>query len=146
MMRLFFPHSCPPPCALPLFQDAVRGGFPSPAQDYIERQIDLNELLVAHPTATYFVRVTGDSMRDANIGEGDVLIVDSSLRAKHDDIVIAAINGEFTVKRLITAPHVQLAPMNPRYQPITLRGEEELQIFGVVTFIIYAAHVHRKTQ
>ena len=144
MLRLFLPHSAPPRCVVPLFQDAVHGGFPSPAQDYVERQIDLNELLVAHPSATYFVRVTGDSMRDANIGEGDLLIVDSSLRAKHDDIVIAAINGEFTVKRLITSPRVQLAPMNPRYQPITLHDEQELEIFGVVTFIVYAAHVHRQ--
>lgn len=142
-MRFFMPALTPPLCPLPLFLDPVRGGFPSPAQDYVERQLDLNELLVAHPSATYFVRVEGDSMRDANIGQGDILVVDSSLHAKHDDIVIAAINGEFTVKRLQTAPRVQLVPMNPRYQPITLGEEEELEIFGVVTFIIYAAHVHR---
>lgn len=143
MMQFFLPRLAPPPCTFPLFLEAVRGGFPSPAQDYIERQIDLNELLVAHPSATYFVRVEGDSMRDANISEGDLLVVDSALKPRHDDIVIAAINGEFTVKRLLTTPHVQLVAMNPHYKPITLREEEELEIFGVVTFIIYAAHVHR---
>ena len=143
MTRFFLPQLSPPSRSRPLFFDAVHGGFPPPAQDYIERQIDLNELLVTRPSATYFVRVEGDSMRDANIREGDLLVVDSSLNARHDDIVIAAINGEFTVKRLQTHPCVQLMPMNPRYQPIRLREEEELEIFGVVTFIIYAARVQR---
>lgn len=142
-MQRFLPQLSPSSCRYPLFLDRVRGGFPSPAQDYIERQIDLNELLVSHPNATYFVRVEGDSMCDANIREGDLLVVDSSLHARHDDIVIAAINGEFTVKQLKTSPRVQLMPMNPRYKPITPGEEEELEIFGVVTFIIYAAQTHR---
>ena len=143
MTRFFLPQLSPARRYRPLFLEAVRGGFPSPAQDYVERKIDLNELMVTRPSATYFVRVEGDSMCDANISEGDLLVVDSSLRAKHGDIVIAAVNGEFTVKRLHTTPCVQLMPMNPRYQPIRLSEEEELEIFGVVTFIIYNARNQR---
>lgn len=128
-----------PPHQLPLFLERVHCGFPSPAADYVERRLDLNKHLVAHPNATYFVRVEGDSMRDANISEGDLLVVDSALDAKHGDIVVAAINGEFTVKRLQQFPRVQLLAMNPRYAPITPAEDEQLEIFGVVTFIIYAA-------
>lgn len=75
-------------------------GFPSPAQDYVEKRIDLNELLVQHPSATYFVKAAGDSMIDAGIDEGDLLVVDSARKAEHGDIVIAAVGGEFTVKKL----------------------------------------------
>jgi DNA polymerase V len=139
MMKFFSPAPAAQILHLPLFLDAVPCGFPSPAADYVERKLDMNEYLIAHPNATYFVRVEGDSMRDANISEGDLLVVDSALDAKHGDIVVAAINGEFTVKRLQRVPRVQLLPMNPRYAPIIPGEEEELEIFGVVTFIIYAA-------
>ena len=125
--------------ALPLFLDRVACGFPSPAQDYVESRLDLNKLLIAHPSATYFVRVSGHSMTDANINEGDLLVVDSSLTAAHGDIVVAAVDGEFTVKKLRTRPAIQLVPMNPKFAPITFSNEEALEIFGVVTFIIYAA-------
>ena len=83
--------------ALPLFSDLVPCGFPSPAQDYVEKRIDLNELLVQHPSATYFVKSSGDSMTGAGIGNGDLLVVDRSRKPSHGDIVIAAIDGEFTV-------------------------------------------------
>jgi len=125
--------------ALPLFLDRVPCGFPSPAQDYVESRLDLNKLLIAHPSATYFVRVSGHSMTDSNINEGDLLVVDSALTAAHGDIVVASVDGEFTVKKLRTHPTVQLVPMNPNFAPITLGNEEALEIFGVVTFIIYAA-------
>ncbi|MFP0511782.1 translesion error-prone DNA polymerase V autoproteolytic subunit, partial [Klebsiella variicola] len=98
---------------IPLYSDLVQCGFPSPAQDYVEQRIDLNELLVNHPSATYFVKAAGDSMKDAGIGEGDLLVVDSSRTAVHGDIVIAAVDGEFTVKKLQLHPRVQLNPMNP---------------------------------
>lgn len=124
---------------LPLFLDRVPCGFPSPAQDYVESRIDLNKLLIAHPSATYFIRVSGHSMSDANVNEGDLLVVDSALTAVHGDIVVAAVDGEFTVKKLRTHPLLQLVPMNPNYQPITFQDEESLEIFGVVTFIVYAA-------
>lgn len=83
---------------LPLYSDLVQCGFPSPAQDYVEQRIDLNELLVNHPSATYFVKAAVDSMKDAGIGEGDLLVVDSSRTAVHGDIVIAAVDGELNSK------------------------------------------------
>lgn len=123
---------------LPLFSDPVQCGFPSPAADYVEQRVDLNELLVLHPSATYFVRAAGDSMIDGGISDGDLLVVDSSRTARHGDIVIAAVDGEFTVKRLQLRPAVQLNPMNPAYSPIRVMNEETLDIFGVVTFIVKA--------
>jgi len=99
----------------------------------------MNKLLIAHPSATYFIRVSGHSMSDANVNEGDLLVVDSALTAVDGDIVVAAVDGEFTVKKLRTHPVLQLVPMNPNYQPITFQDEESLEIFGVVTFIVYAA-------
>lgn len=121
---------------LPLFMERVPCGFPSPAQDYLEGSLDLNKLVIKHPSATYFVRVSGDSMIGAGISDGDLLVVDRSLPAMHGDIVIAAVAGEFTVKELQTRPVLRLLPHNARYQPITFQSEEELQIFGVVTFTL----------
>ncbi|HHQ4053158.1 MULTISPECIES: translesion error-prone DNA polymerase V autoproteolytic subunit [Citrobacter] len=124
--------------SFPLFSDHVPCGFPSPAQDYVEKRIDLNELLVRHPSATYFVKSSGDSMIGAGISNGDLLVVDSSRKAVHGDIVIAAIDGEFTVKRLQLHPTVMLKPENSAYAPILLGSEETLDVFGVVTFIVKA--------
>ena len=138
-MILYTPAEHLQKITLPLFLDRVPCGFPSPAQDYVESRIDLNKLLIAHASATYFIRVSGHSMSDANVNEGDLLVVDSALTAVHGDIVVAAVDGEFTVKKLRTHPVLQLVPMNPNYQPITFQDEESLEIFGVVTFIVYAA-------
>ncbi|MCS3429819.1 translesion error-prone DNA polymerase V autoproteolytic subunit [Klebsiella sp. BIGb0407] len=125
--------------ALPLFSDFVPCGFPSPAQDYIERRIDLNELMIQHPSATYFVKAAGDSMAGAGIDEGDLLVVDSSRKAKSGDIVIATVDGEFTVKYLQLHPQIMLKPANKAYTPIIIAGEDKLEIFGVVTFIVKSA-------
>lgn len=122
--------------ALPLFGDLVPCGFPSPAHDYVEQRIDLNKLVIRHPSATYFVRAAGDSMSGAGIGNGDLLVVDSAKNAQHGDIVIAAVDGEFTVKRLQTHPSIMLIPENPAYTPIQFSGEDSLDIFGVVTHIL----------
>ena len=124
---------------IPLFSDLVQCGFPSPAADYVEQRIDLNELLVSHPSSTYFVKAAGDSMIEAGISDGDLLVVDSSRTAEHGDIVIAAVEGEFTVKRLQLRPTVQLNPMNSAYSPIIVGSEETLDVFGVVTFIVKSA-------
>lgn len=121
---------------IPLFNDLVACGFPSPAADYVERRIDLNELLIQHPSATYFVKASGDSMIDGGISDGDLLVVDSSRKPGHGDIVIAAVEGEFTVKRLQLRPTIQLNPMNTAYSPIIVGSEATLDIFGVVTFIV----------
>ena len=121
---------------IPLYLGRVPAGFPSPAQDYIERTLDLNELCIKRPAATYFVRVEGDSMIEAGIYDGDVLVVDRSVDADHGDIVVAAVGSEFTVKELCTRPALCLLPRNPAYKPIRPRNGEELNIFGVVTNII----------
>ncbi|MGT7819579.1 translesion error-prone DNA polymerase V autoproteolytic subunit [Escherichia coli] len=122
----------------PLFSDLVQCGFPSPAADYIEQRIDLNQLLIQHPSATYFVKASGDSMIDGGISDGDLLIVDSAITASHSDIVIAAVDGEFTVKKLQLRPTVQLIPMNSAYSPITISSEDTLDVFGVVIHVVKA--------
>lgn len=118
---------------LPLFGAQCPAGFPSPADDYIEQSIDLNDF-IKHPAATYFIRATGESMTDGGILSGDLLIVDRAEKPVHGSIVIAAVDGEFTVKCLQLTPRVCLAPMNPAYSPIY---PETLEIFGVV---IHALH------
>ena len=123
---------------LPLFTEAVAAGFPSPATDFCEARLDLNELCVEHPAATYFVRAQGDSMLDAGIFPGDVLVVDRSLTPKHGDIVIAAFNGELTVKRLETRPTKRLVPMNDKYDPIDIPEETDIEIFGVATTVVHS--------
>ena len=123
--------------AIPLFLEAVPAGFPSPATDYCEQTLDLNQLCIQRPAATYFVRAVGDSMTDAGIYPGDVLIVDRSLTAKHGDIVIASLNGELTVKRLETKPDLKLVPMNRKYGPIEIPEEADLEVFGVATSVVH---------
>lgn len=125
--------------ALPLYSDLVQCGFPSPAADYVEQRIDLNDLMIRHPSATYFVKAAGDSMIEAGISDGDLLVVDSSRTPEHGDIVIAAVDGEFTVKRLQLRPRVQLNPMNSAYSPIIVGSEDSLDVFGVVTYIVKSA-------
>lgn len=137
-MTLYRPEQWREAIAVPLFSERVPCGFPSPATDYVEQRIDLNKLLIPHPSSTYFVKAAGDSMIDAGIGDGDLLVVDSSRTARHGDIVIAAVEREFTVKRLQLRPTVQLNPMNSAYSPIIIGSEDALDIFGVVTFIVKA--------
>lgn len=139
IMQFYSPTELREIVALPLFSDLVPCGFPSPAADYVEQRIDLNELLIQHPSATYFVKASGDSMIEAGISDGDLLVVDSSRKADHGDIVIAAVDGEFTVKRLQLRPTIQLNPMNSAYSPIIVGSEDTLDVFGVVTFIVKAA-------
>lgn len=125
---------------LPLYACSVRAGFPSPADDYIEMHLDLNRHLIKHPAATFFVTAAGDSMIGAGIASGDMLIVDRSLEATHGKIVIAAINGELTVKRLSRQKgRVQLLPENKQYKPIDITDEEAFVIWGVVTHVIHQA-------
>ncbi|MCT4700419.1 translesion error-prone DNA polymerase V autoproteolytic subunit [Enterobacteriaceae bacterium H20N1] len=138
-MQIYQPAEIRPIVLLPLFAEPVRCGFPSPAQDYVEQRIDLNELMVQHPSSTYFVKAAGDSMIDGGISDGDLLVVDSSRTAEHGDIVIAAVGGEFTVKQLQMRPTVQLNPLNSAYQPIIIGSEDDLEVFGVVTYIVKSA-------
>lgn len=121
---------------IPLFSEAVSAGFPSPAEDYIEQSLDLNELCIKRPAATFFVRVQGDSMIDAGIYSDDMLVIDRSIPATHGDIVIAGLYGEFTVKELQLRPRACLMPKNKAYSPIDIPEGSELDIFGVVTHVI----------
>lgn len=124
---------------LPFYLSKVQAGFPSPGDDYIEGHLDLNQQLVPHPAATFLVRATGDSMTDAGIHSGDLLIVDKSLQAQHGKIVIAALNGELTVKRLSkVGGRVQLLPENPKYKPIDISEEQDFVIWGVVIHVIHS--------
>lgn len=123
--------------SVPLFLEPVSAGFPSPAEDYIEKTLDLNELCIRHPAATFFVRVQGESMVEAGIFADDVLVVDRSLRARHGDIVIASLYSEMTVKELhLNPPPVRLLPRNPAFDPVILHEEDALEIFGVVTGVV----------
>jgi len=123
---------------IPLFLSGVSAGFPSPASDYVEKTLDLNEYLIKHPAATYFVHVQGDSMIGAGILSGDLLIVDRSLTPGHNSIVIAMVNGEFTVKRLRKKNgRIYLMPDNPDFSPIELSGDMQVEIWGVVTYVIH---------
>jgi DNA polymerase V len=118
----------------------IKAGFPSPAEDYIDRKIDLNEQLIANPAATFMVRVEGSSMIDCGINEQDVLIVDKSLKAKDKDIILAVVDGEFTVKRLrIKRGVYELVPENPDYQVITITEGTDFVVWGVVTYVIHQA-------
>ncbi|MEW6520824.1 MAG: translesion error-prone DNA polymerase V autoproteolytic subunit [Thermodesulfobacteriota bacterium] len=122
----------------PLFSSGVSAGFPSPADDYIDRELDLNEYLITNPAATFFVRVAGDSMVGAGINHDDILIVDRSLEPVSGKIVIAIVDGELTVKRLIkTGDCCRLAAENPLYPPTDIEKGMELAVWGVVTCAIH---------
>jgi len=123
---------------LPLFSSSVKAGFPSPADDFIENHIDLNKLLISHVAETYLVRVSGNSMKNAEIYSEDILIVDRSLEIKENSIGIFTINDEFTVKRIKKINGIlYLYPENDQYKPIKIEGNNELSVWGVVTFIIH---------
>lgn len=122
---------------LPFFASHVPAGFPSPADDYIDKTLDVSDLLVAHPASTFFVRVKGDSMQGAGISCGDILVVDRSLEPMSGRIIIAILDGEFTVKRLILENgKAWLVPENPTYSPLEIPKESDFQVWGTVTFII----------
>jgi DNA polymerase V len=127
--------------SIPMFASRVPAGFPSPAQDYVEESLDLNQLCIQHPTATYFVRASGESMLDAGIHNNDVLVVDRSITAKHGDIVVASLDHSFTVKKLETSPKLRLMPMsegNDDYSPLDIEDGIDFEVFGVVSFVVHA--------
>lgn len=118
---------------LPLYESKVQAGFPSPADDFVERTLDLNEHLVERPSSTFLVRAKGDSMQGVGIFSGDLLVVDKSLLPQHGDIVIAALDGELTVKRLHkNQAHCLLLAENPDYPAIEIKDGQSLHIWGVV--------------
>lgn len=124
--------------ALPLYGNKIAAGFPSPADDHIESTLDLNEFLIQHPAATFYVRVTGESMINAGIRPDDILVVDRAIEPTDGKIVIAALNGELTVKRLVKAQgKLFLYPENEEFRPIEVTQESDFKIWGVVTSVIH---------
>ena len=125
-------------CKRPLFMVPVSAGFPSPAEDYIEGSLDLNKYLIKHPAATFFVKVAGNSMIDAGIHPGDILIVDRSIEPTDSKVVIAVVNGDLTVKRIrVIKDKVFLMPENKDYEPLQIEAEMSFEIWGVVTNVIH---------
>ena len=123
---------------IPLLADLVSAGFPSPADDYTEENIDLNEYLISNPFSTFFLRVKGDSMINAGIKDNDLIIVDKSLIAKPGNIVIAMIDGEFTIKRLsIKNDELYLKAENHNYPDFSFKNHIDIQIWGVVIYSIH---------
>lgn len=137
IQSLIFPDV---PVYIPMYGDLVSAGFPSPAADYIESGIDLVSHLIPHPSSTYTLRVSGDSMIGAGILDGSLLLVDFSLTPQHNDIVVANLGGEFTVKRLVTHPVPQLLAENPAYPAIPIYDADDLDIAGVVISVISTMH------
>ena len=122
---------------LPLFSTRISAGLPTYGDDYVDRTLDLNDL-VKHPDSTFLVKVEGDSMINAGIHEGDILIVDRAVEPMNNNVVVASLNGEMTVKKLkIKGTEVFLMPENPKYEPIEIRPLTEFRIEGVVSFVIH---------
>ncbi|MCF6203661.1 MAG: translesion error-prone DNA polymerase V autoproteolytic subunit [Methylococcaceae bacterium] len=137
-LSAFFPAINVSKIEVPLFSSKVAAGFPSPADDYIEKTLDLNDLLIQKPAATFFVRAEGESMLGAGIHPNDILVVDRSIKPVIGKIVICALHGELTVKRLKSVgDEITLGAENPAYADITVKEEADFVIWGVVTNVIH---------
>ncbi|HBM3184852.1 TPA: translesion error-prone DNA polymerase V autoproteolytic subunit [Klebsiella oxytoca] len=134
MLTFINPASEPVPFTTTLFTERCPAGFPSPAADYKEEELDLNAYCIRRPSSTYFVRAIGDSMEELGMHSGDLLVVDKAEKPQQGDVVIAETDGQFTVKRLQLRPRIALIPMNPAYPTLY---PEELQIFGVVIAFVH---------
>jgi DNA polymerase V len=123
--------------AVPVYYWHVSAGFPSPADDFLERPLDLADLLVSDPTATYAIRIRGDSMVGDGIYDGDIAVVDKGLEATHNDIIIARLNDAFTIKRFVQEGGITaLLPSNPHYQPLLITQETDFEVWGVVRGVV----------
>ena len=126
------------PLQLPLASEQVAAGFPSPAEDYVDVGIDLNDQLIRHPTSTFFLRVSGDSMTGAGIHDGDLLVVDRSLNPRPGRVVVAVLDGGFTLKRLVRHQgRLRLEAANPDFPPLELQTCGDVQIWGVAVHVIH---------
>ncbi len=134
------PLGASPLGALPLFEDPVQAGFPSPAENHIEQHLDLHRYVVKRPAATFFLRAKGDSMQGAGIFTDDILVVDRSLEPRNNAIIVAIVDGEFTVKRLsLSEGRTYLLPENKAYAPLLIRPGMDFQVWGTVTFVVHQA-------
>lgn len=125
--------------AVPLTENCVQAGFPSPADGYLTDSLNLHDLVVKNPAATFFVRVMGDSMKNAGIASGDILVVDRSLEPRSGKIVVAILDGEFTVKEIHfdSSGAISLVAANPAYPPLRIRRDADFQVWGVVSYVIH---------
>lgn len=123
---------------IPLYHEGVACGLPSPAQDYVEKRLSLDDFCIRHPESTYLVRAEGESMIDAGIQDDDLLVVESYSDPQHGDIVIAAIDGEFTCKRLQLVPSPALLPANVAYRTIPLTDDVDTVVFGIVRHCVHS--------
>lgn len=129
--------------SLPYADGGIKAGFPSPAQDYMEAAIDLNKELIKHPASTFYGRVKGDSMIDANVHDGDILVIDKSLEPQNGDMAVCFIDGEFTIKYIkLEKDVIWLQPANEKYAPIKVTIDNDFLIWGIVTYCIQ--NVRRK--
>lgn len=123
-----------------LFAPGVKAGFPSPAEDYLHESLDFNRDLIRHPEATFYGRVAGDSMQDAGICEGDIAVIDRSVEPQNGDVIVAYINGEFTIKFLDVTHrkdgYIELRPANKKYSPIRIDENDKFEVWGVVIWVI----------
>jgi DNA polymerase V len=125
---------------IPFIPEGVSAGFPSPAADFAENTIDLNKELCENPLATFYIKVKGNSMIDAGINNGDILVVDRSIEARNNKIAVCLIDGEFTVKRIKLDDNcLYLLPENANYQPIKVTEDNQFMVWGIVTYIIKSA-------
>lgn len=123
--------------ALPFADQGIQAGFPSPAQDYISETIDLNHELIRHPAATFYGRVSGDSMTGDGIEQGDILVIDRSLEPADGDLAVCCVDGEFTLKRIrLCKDQVWLIPSNESFDPILVTADQQFEVWGVVTYTI----------
>lgn len=131
---------------VPIINSPIAAGFPSPADDHAEKSLDLNEHLIKHPTATFIVRVHGNSMVDVGIFNNDLLIVDRSLAPNPSDVVVAVLNGEFTVKTLtFSNGQTQLTPQCKNMSPLIIKDDDDFMVWGVVTHCIHSLQSHDST-
>ena len=125
---------------IPFFTQKVQAGFPSPAEDHVDQKLDLNELIIQNKASTFFVRVEGSSMENARIFQDDILVVDRSLTASSGQIIVAILEGEFTVKRILFKEGLHfLLPENPDFPLIKVDDYPDFSIWGVVTYVIHSA-------
>ncbi len=127
--------------ALPNVGNQIVAGFPSPAEDYLEAMLDLNQALIKNPSATFYGRAKGGSMKDAGVDNGDLLVIDKSLVYRNNALAVCHLNGEFTLKRIkVEGDTIILMPANPDYQPIVVKEDADFAVWGIVTYIIKKAY------
>lgn len=124
---------------LPFVSDGISAGFPSPALDFIEQRIDINQHLIKHPSTTFFGRVKGWSMKDLGISDGDLLVIDKSIEARNGKVAVCYLDGEFTLKKIkLDRGRLLLIPANEEYQPIEVNTESDFIVWGIVVYVIKA--------